>query len=393
MQIGLLGKANVGKSTFFSAATETLVPTGNFPFTTIQPNVGVAHLATECACRHFKIDHEIPQCSEGTRLVPVKLIDVAGLVPGAHLGKGLGNRFLDDARQARILIHVVDAAGTTDSQGQPVPAGTRNPMEDVKFVQEEFDAWFAEILTREWQRLSKEIEQKSDPAASISRRFSGLGVDEAKVKQVLHETGLFNVGAGRWSRNDLTRFAGELRRHTKPIVIAANKADLTDVEELASRVPPDAIPCSAETELLLGRAARSGVLRYDAAASSFTVITPDITKEQRKALDLADSVLKRLGGTGVQEVLHRAVFDVLKMIVAYPVEDENGLCNRDGTVLPDSLLLEKGSTTMDLASAVHQDLARGFLYGVDCKTRQRISGDHKLQHGDVIRIVSTMGRG
>ena len=54
MQIGLLGKANVGKSTFFSAATETVVPTGNFPFTTIEPNVGVAHVKVDCACKNLE---------------------------------------------------------------------------------------------------------------------------------------------------------------------------------------------------------------------------------------------------------------------------------------------------------------------------------------------------
>ena len=90
MQVGLLGKANVGKSTFFAAATESTVQTGNFPFTTISPNVGVAYVRTKCPCRHFGIQHTHDLCRDGTRLIPVKLIDVAGLVPGAHKGKGFG---------------------------------------------------------------------------------------------------------------------------------------------------------------------------------------------------------------------------------------------------------------------------------------------------------------
>ena len=117
LQIGLFGKANVGKSTFFSAATETPAASGNFPFTTIEPNVGVAYVKADCACKHFDIQHENELCVNGTRFIPVKLIDVAGLVPGAHEGKGLGNQFLDDARQAEVLIHVVDIAGSTDIQG------------------------------------------------------------------------------------------------------------------------------------------------------------------------------------------------------------------------------------------------------------------------------------
>ena len=160
MQIGLLGKANVGKSTFFSAATQTTVATGNFPFTTIEPNVGVAYVQAKCACKHFGIKHDIDLCVDGIRFVPVKLIDVTGLVPGAHEGKGLGNQFLDDARQAEVLIHVVDIAGTTDIQGQPVPAGTHDPLEDIIFVQNEFDQWFIDILKREWDKITREIDQK-----------------------------------------------------------------------------------------------------------------------------------------------------------------------------------------------------------------------------------------
>ena len=110
MQIGLLGKANVGKSTFFSAATQTKVATGNFPFTTIDPNVGVAHVRKPCACTHFELGL-CGNCKEGTRLIPINLIDVAGLVPGAHEGKGLGNKFLDDARQADALVHVSNNIG------------------------------------------------------------------------------------------------------------------------------------------------------------------------------------------------------------------------------------------------------------------------------------------
>ncbi|HEU05216.1 MAG TPA: redox-regulated ATPase YchF, partial [Nitrosopumilus sp.] len=189
MQIGLLGKANVGKSTFFSAATETPVPTGNFPFTTIEPNVGVAYVKTDCACKHFGIKHEIPLCVNGTRFIPVKLIDIAGLVPGAHEGKGLGNQFLDDARQAEVLIHVVDISGSTDIQGQPVQVGSHDPLEDIEFVISEFDQWFAQILEREWQKLSKEIEQKTVQLVDgIAKRFSGLGIKDYEVQKVLQST-------------------------------------------------------------------------------------------------------------------------------------------------------------------------------------------------------------
>ena len=83
MQIGLLGQANVGKSTFFSAATETVVQTGNFPFTTIEPNIGVTHVKVDCACQNLENRCGNNLCIDGIRFIPVKLIDVAGLVPGA----------------------------------------------------------------------------------------------------------------------------------------------------------------------------------------------------------------------------------------------------------------------------------------------------------------------
>ena len=409
VQIGIFGKANVGKSTFFSAATETDVPTGNFPFTTVQPNVGVAHVRVQCPCKSLGIaGHEHPACSGGTRLVPVRLVDVAGLVPGAHEGKGLGNQFLDDARQAAALVHVVDAAGTTDLQGQPVPAGTHDPAEDVEFVEAEFDMWFAGILSREWQKLTRETDQKAAGISeAIARRFSGLGIGEALVRSVLASEDLAGKRPAEWSDGDLSGFASALRRRSKPIVIAANKADLCgDAEEAASRLgsgtgsPGPAggarriIPCSAEADLLLRRAARAGAIRYAPGSSSFEALAGGATAEQERALSLvAKSVLEKLGTTGVQEALEDAVFGLLGMIVAYPVEDEGKYCRRDGLVLPEALLLPPDSTARDLAGAVHADLAGSFLHAIDCRTRQRIGADHALADGDVIKVVSTSARG
>ncbi len=227
MQIGLLGKANVGKSTFFSAATETTVASGNFPFTTIEPNVGVAYVQSDCACKHFDLKHDNELCINGTRLIPIKLIDVAGLVPGAHEGKGLGNQFLDDARQAEVLIHVVDIAGTTDIQGQSVAVGTHDPLEDVAFVQDEFDQWFIEILKREWDKITREVDQKRAKLTDgIANRFSGLGIKDYQVQLVLQKQGLITRNPKEWNDSDIENFVKELRKNTKPMIIAANKADL-----------------------------------------------------------------------------------------------------------------------------------------------------------------------
>ena len=397
MQIGLLGKTNVGKSTFFSAATEAPVSIGNFPFTTIEPNVGVAYVMTDCACKYFEIKHENSLCKNGTRFVPIKLIDIAGLVPGAHEGKGLGIKFLDDARQAEALIHVVDIAGSTDIQGQPVPIGTHDPMEDIKFVVDEFDQWFKEILEREWPKLTKEIEQKRTKIIEgIAKRFSGLAIKDYQVHEVLHKLDLLTKNPLEWQDSDLTLFSKELRKKTKPILIAANKADLCKDLSIIEKIKKYSkiIACSAETELLLRKATKAGLVDYIPGENSFKIKEDvKVSPQQQKALDLVKSVFSKINSTGLQDVLNSIVFDVLNLIVVYPVEDDTKLCNKDGQVLPDAKLLPINSTAKDLAETIHADLAKGFIHAIDVKTKQRIGADHQLKNGDVIKIVSSMSRG
>jgi hypothetical protein len=396
MQIGLLGKANVGKSTFFSAATETPVPTGNFPFTTIEPNIGVAYVKSDCACKHFEIPHDNPLCVNKIRFIPVKLIDVAGLVPGAHEGKGLGNQFLDDARQAEVLIHVVDIAGTTDIQGQPIPVGTHDPLEDVEFVQNEFDQWFVNILQREWDKITREIDQKRAKLTDgIAKRFTGLGIKDYQVSDVLQKLNLISKNPKEWVDSDIQTFVKELRKNTKPIIIAANKADLCkDLDIIKKISDTTVVPCSAETELLLRKASKGGIVNYSPGDESFSIVeNKEILPQQKKALDVVKSVFTKIHSTGIQKILNTAVFDSLKFIVVFPVEDETKLINKNGDVLPDAKLLPENSTAKDLAALIHADIAKGFLHAIDCKTKQRIGGDHILKNGDVIKIVSTLSRG
>ena len=395
MQIGLLGKANVGKSTFFSAATETAVASGNFPFTTIEPNVGVAYVQSDCACKHFELKHENELCINGTRLIPIKLIDVAGLVPGAHEGKGLGNQFLDDARQAEVLIHVVDIAGTTDIQGQSVPVGTHDPLEDVSFVQDEFDQWFIEILKREWDKITREVDQKRAKLTDgIANRFSGLGIKDYQVQLVLQKQGLITRNPKEWNDSDIENFVKELRKNTKPMIIAANKADLCQDLDIMKKISDIVIPCSAETELLLRKATKAGIINYNSGDNGFKInAEKEIPAPQQKALDLVSTIFSKIESTGIQKILNTAVFDSLNLIAVFPVEDETKLTNKDGVILPDTKLLPQDSTAKDLAGLIHADIAKGFLHAIDCKTKQRISGEQKLKHGDVIKIVSTLSRG
>ena len=397
MQIGLLGKANVGKSTFFSAATETPVQIGDFPFTTIQPNVGIAYVSTACACKHFKINHNNPLCISGIRFVPIKLIDVAGLVPGAHEGKGLGNQFLDDARQADVLLHVVDISGSTDIQGQHVNVGTHDPREDIKFVEEEFDYWFKQILEREWHKLSRDIEKKSTKLVDgITDRFSGLGVKEHHVHEALQSLDLMIKKPTEWNDSDITKFAQILRKKTKPMLIAANKADLCQDLEITNDIHKnrEIVNCSAETELILKKAAKAKLIDYIPGNEKFvTNKNVDMSTQQKEALTLVENIMSKLNSTGIQIALNSAAFRVLKLIVVFPVEDETKLSNKDGQVLPDAKLLPEDATAKNLAETIHKDIAKGFLFAIDAKTKQRIGADHTLKNGDVIKIVSSLSRG
>jgi ribosome-binding ATPase len=400
MIIGLIGKANVGKSTFFNAATDLAVPVANYPFTTIQPNVGVAYARTKCVCREFGVQdnpvHSV--CIDGNRFIPVKLIDIAGLVPGAHTGKGLGNKFLDDARQADVLIHVIDASGSTDANGRPVPSGTGDPTFDIRFVEDEFDLWIESIIGRDWNKIAREAESQGQKLEQLlAKRLSGLAINEQMIITAIQSSGLSLKKPVTWNHEDVLLFCKVLRIKAKPFVIAANKADLPSAEDNIKKIKADGlelIPCASEAEAMLRKASKKGILHYLPGDASFDV-KPEITlnAQQQKALDLVKVFMQKYGSTGVQEVVNIACFKLLGMVEVYPVEDEFKLTDKKGNVLPDVWLLPEGSTAKDLAGAIHADLAKGFLYAIDARTKQRISANHPLKSGDVIKIASATSRG
>lgn len=399
LELGLVGKPNTGKSTFFNAATLADVPVAGYPFTTIDANVGVTYVRSECPCRELnvKCNPKNSRCVDGVRHVPVRVIDVAGLVKGAYEGRGLGNQFLDNLRMAAALVHIIDAAGSTDSEGKPCTPGTHDPVDDVEFLENEIDQWLRGILTKGWKRFARQARLEAEKLdSSIAERLSGLGIKRRHVSSAMRATGVDRDNPDEWSDEDLTHFASELRRVSKPIMIAANKVDLPAAKENVERIRGAGrmtIPTSAEMELALRRAAEKGLIRYTSGEGDFEILKRDAMNErQLKALESIRKVLKGWGSTGVQQVVDKAVYDFLDMIVVYPVDDENKLSDKKGNVLPDAFLVPKGTTAKEFAYLIHTDLGKSFIHAIDARTKRRIGEDYKLKNRDVVRIVAAKGR-
>ena len=385
--LALAGKPNCGKSTFFKSLTIANVEIANYPFTTIDANKGVAYVRATCPCKELKIDN-CQQCVDGTRFIPVEILDVAGLVPDAHLGRGLGNQFLDNLREADAIIQVVDASGSTDADGNPVDIGTRDPREDVKFLRYEFAMWMAGIVDKHLAKLVRQAQGKEQVLIDLlAGALAGLRINAIQVREAVDETG---INLAKASPEDIERMCEVLLRVSKPMLIAANKADQASAENLANLRELDAIPTFAAGELALKSAAHAKILKYIPGDATFAPVEgAKLSVPQVKALTRVAENMKKFGGTGVQETLNKVVFDEIGMIVVYPVEDDNKYCNAKGVVLPDAFLMPKGSTPKDMAYRVHTDIGNGFLYAVDARTKMRIKDSTELKSGDVIRIVST----
>ncbi|MDP7323383.1 MAG: redox-regulated ATPase YchF [Candidatus Woesearchaeota archaeon] len=396
MIIGVVGKPNVGKSTFFKAATLAEVEIGNYPFVTVKPNSGVGYVRVDCVDKEFGVKCMPRQgyCLNSTRFVPVELIDVAGLVPGAHEGKGMGNQFLDDLRQADVLVHVIDIAGATNEKGEACNPGDYDPAEDIKFLEVELDMWIYQLIKKGWDKFSREVQQnKEDPYKAIARHLTGLGIDEDFAETVIKS---LNLGENltEWNDDTIKKIATELRKRKKPMIIACNKIDLPNGKENFEKLKaefPDYIfvPCSAESELALKEAAKHDLIDYIPGSPSFEVKEgANISEKQQKGLEfLKANILEPYKTTGIQDVLDKSVFELLQYMAIFP-GGVSKLEDKDGNVLPDCFLIPKDSTALDFAYKIHSDLGDKFIRAIDVKTKMTVGKDHVLKNRDVVEIVS-----
>ncbi len=391
MLIGVVGKPNVGKSTFFRSATLAEALIGDYPFATIQPNRGTGFVKIKDIALEFG-KNATPR--EGYihgkyRFVPIDLIDVAGLVPGASEGKGMGNKFLDDLGAADVLIHVIDASGSTNERGESVAPGSYNPVNDINFLETELDTWFHQIFERGWNKFARQLQLSGKPIAkSIAEHFSGLKINFGMVRSAFDETKLSDK-LTTWTDEDIKKFSATLRKKSKPIIIAANKFDKSTpeiLEKLKSSTKSYVIPCSTEYELALREASKHKIIDYIPGLSKFeTIGKPNAA--QSTALNTIDEYLRTYKTTGVQDILNYSVFKLLDSICVHP-GGVSSLEDSQGNVLPDCFIMRRGSTALDFAYKLHTDFGNKFIRAINVKTKKTVGKEYELENYDIIEIVA-----
>lgn len=382
IEIGLVGKPNAGKSSFLKAATLQDVKISPIPFTTLKPSVAIAYVTKKCVCSEFGVKCNPRQgaCIKGIRFIPIGLWDLPGIVPGAHEGRGLGLRFLDEVRKTKALIHVVDFSGLTDAEGKTTE--NYDVERDIKFVEDEINLWFKDVLERGLEKYKRNLRNLSreELLDILAKQLSGLEVRRKEIEMALDSVGI----------EDIEIFAKTLREISKPIVIVANKIDLEssqrNYEKLKNKYK-NLIPASAESEIALRLAANKALIDYFPGSSDFT-IKGNLNKEQERALELIrNNVLKKFGSTGVQHALNFTVFEVLRYIVVYPVADSNKLSDTKGNILPDGFLVESGTTLKEFAFSIHTEIGERFVCGIEARTKRKLSAEYELKDGDVFEII------
>lgn len=383
MIVGIIGKPNSGKSSLLKALTLTEVGISPVPFTTIKPNVAIGYVSIDCVCKEFNVKCNPKKgfCKNGKRFVPVKLIDVAGLVPDAHKGRGLGNQFLDDLRQAHVLIHVVDFSGLTDEEGKPTK--NHNPEKDIEFLEREIDLWFASIIEKAVRKFERQLSKfsRADLIQVLSEQLSGLEIRKEHLEIALEKASLV----------DVQNFARILRKISKPMIIAANKIDLKEAQENFEKLKDKyeyIVPTSAEAEIALKKAAEKNIIDY-LPGNGFRVLNESkLDENQLRVLNfIKKEIIEKYGSTGVQDCLNKAVFDLLNYIAVYPVADSKRLSDNEGNILPDVFLVPNGMSLKEFAFKIHTEIGEKFICGIDARTKKKLSADYELQNRDVIEIA------
>ena len=397
IRIGLIGKTNTGKTTFFNAATLSSSEISTYPFTTKKAETATAHAITLCVHQEFNV-FDNPNnsiCKDGWRYIPIEIIDLPGLIKDAWKGKGLGNQFLTIAAQSDVLLHVVDVSGSVDATGKVAEVGSGDPISDFADIEEELIMWYHKILEGNRDKVSKLIRSGTDQIDALTDLYRGVGVTKDNIKETLKSTGLEDKEFDNYEIRDTKNFATFLRNISKPTLIVANKIDIEGGEKTFDRLRErynDAIvvPASADSELSLRRAEQKSLIKYSPGSEQFDIINPqELNEKQKNALEfIKKSIMGEYMRTGVQFAINIAVFKLLKMNSVYPVANEEKLTDKKGRVLPDLILMKDGATVKDLAKEIHTDLPKGLLYAKDLRYNLRLPTTYQLRDRDVISLIS-----
>ncbi|WP_276936050.1 YchF-related putative GTPase [Ferroplasma acidiphilum] len=387
LKIGLIGKPNAGKSTLFSAITSIDVDIANYPFTTIKPNVGISFVKDKCPENEInaKCNPREGKCLDGIRYIPVEIIDVPGLIEGASEGKGMGNEFLDNIRDADLIINLFDASGMTDMEGNPSES-SHDPLDDIKFVNNEIISWMNGKISKDWQKFARKEDNSPERLdVKILQKAATFGLSEKDVSFIMTKES-FPDKLIHWTDNDINRFSEAILKYVKPVFSIGNKLDLLTGDAIKALKDREnkLYMISAEYELLIEKAYNNGYISSDAIDFTFTDKSGEAQKtvlnrikekyrngEIMRFYDVLTSIIKSLG-----------------YIVVYPVLDETKWEDKNGNVLPDAYLMKDGDTALDMAYKIHTDIGKNFIRAVNGRTKRVIGKDYKLLNNDVIKIIS-----
>jgi GTP-binding protein YchF len=355
VKVGIVGLPNAGKSTLFNALTKGGAQTGDYPFTTIEPNVAIAQVPDERL-------RQVAETIGSSELVPapISFHDIAGLVKGASEGEGLGNRFLASIRETDAICHVVRCHADS---GVPHPDGRVDPLSDIETIETELTLSDFEQVERRLPRVDKQA--KSGDAEAIAER--------AWLEAVREE-----LAAARPARSiPLPEAAPEAARNlqaltSKPILYVAN------VDEGDAEPPPEVVEHAA--------AVGAGVIAVSARIEGeLAELDPVEAEEMRASYGVEGSGLDRLV---------RAAYDLLELLTFFTAGED-----KEAVARP----LHRGATAWEAAGTIHTEIQAAFVKAeaidwrelVECggysaardKGLLRVEGrDYVVQDGDVITI-------